>query len=88
MMTNSETKQALKELQDRFEHCGKYYKALDIAIESLTDSAPKHPGRGKWLDTIFIGRARCSVCDKYAYVERTPFCPYCGAMMEGEDNDE
>ncbi len=38
---------------------------------------------GKWLDTRNISySARCNVCGRYA-TDITPYCPNCGAKMDG-----
>ncbi len=52
-----------------------------IAIAKTIEVEPvKH---GKWLDTRNISySARCSECGRYA-TDMTPYCPYCGAKMDG-----
>lgn len=39
---------------------------------------------GRWINIRpLLTAARCSEC-KSAFAEKTNFCPYCGAKMEGE----
>lgn len=43
---------------------------------------------GKWLDTRNISySARCSECGRYA-TDITPYCPNCGAKMDGGNKDD
>ena len=39
--------------------------------------------RGKWVKNE-RGRYACNICNCEAQVIRSPFCPNCGAMMDGE----
>lgn len=70
----------------------RYDDGLDAA-EAVVDAAEtvepvKH---GHWIDTgwadYYLNKEyRCSWCDRVDYA-RSNFCPYCGAKMDGDNND-
>ena len=42
---------------------------------------------GQWINiSPLLTAARCSEC-KSAFAEKTNYCPYCGAKMEGYENE-
>lgn len=64
--------------------------AFDMAIEALQAEPVKH---GKWTvdekhtEEIYTNPVYCSVCGKDVvidYGEYAPYCPNCGAKMDGE----
>ena len=53
-------------------------------FEAITNAPEVYERSGKWLPT-YGGFSRCSYCQKVRYIrELTPYCPNCGALMEGE----
>ena len=69
-------------------------KAYDMAIEALQAEPVKH---GKWTvdekhtEEIYTNPVYCSVCGKDVvidYGEYAPYCPNCGAKMDGERSEE
>lgn len=67
------------------------YHVLSWAIKAMNAEPVKH---GKWIeedDAIITGT--CSVCGWFAIFAETdvtgmPFCPNCGAKMDGGKDDE
>lgn len=67
---------------------------IDMAIEALQAEPVK---RGKWTvdekhtEEIYTNPVYCSVCGKDVvidYGEYAPYCPNCGAKMDGERSEE
>lgn len=58
------------------------------ACQTIIRELPSvHPKTGHWIPiNPLLTAARCSEC-KSALAEKTNFCPYCGARMESEDNE-
>ena len=57
-------------------------EAYDLAIEALEKQIPKKPTRGKY------GHTECACCGWIVEsfcgdLEQYPFCPNCGARMDG-----
>lgn len=72
-------------------HDGKY---LYEAIRNMPAAQPKRI-RGRWIDDGFYGDGhsahafRCSVCGQYIIdYDVDPFCRWCGAKMNGDEEDE
>lgn len=75
----------------------KYYgtKAGNAFADMITECKAveeRKKGFWEWVDDMDY---RCSVCHKYAYgcigevlSGDYKYCPYCGAAMEGEEDDE
>lgn len=72
----------------------RYMQALaDLqAIKELPLITPQEPKTGYWISTetkgvryAFWCRYKCSLCGGLS--DRTNFCPYCGAKMDGENDD-
>lgn len=64
------------------------YDAAADAIEALQAKLPK---RGKWIGVSpMVDTVQCSVCGGQLFSAEleTPYCPYCGAEMIGEQNEE
>lgn len=64
-------------------------------VEALPSAQPERK-KGRWIfdyynNTYRRCRARCSVCGKHSGIggirsnQLKPFCPNCGAQMEGEE---
>ena len=56
-------------------------------IEALQAQLPK---RGKWVGVSpMVDTVQCSVCGGQLFSAEleTPYCPYCGAKMEVQDED-
>lgn len=58
------------------------------------DNCPLKPyeerKNGKWINTVYL--YRCSECNAVCPIyggekTKTPYCPRCGAKMEGADNE-
>lgn len=64
--------------------------AMNIVEEmSKVDAAPVVHGR--WISKSeegLYGPAYCSICDFELRIDDTPYCPMCGAKMDGERRDE
>lgn len=88
-MVDAEVIERLKTLQDRYEPCGDYHKALGIAIKRMGEPERK---TGKWEYVQYdgnpkIGNWHCSNCRVIVNsgFEGTPvfnYCPICGTKME------
>lgn len=83
--------EAISVLQDKshFDTSVYGYEAIDVAIEALQAEPVKH---GKWTvdekhtEEIYTNPVYCSVCGKDVvidYGEYAPYCPNCGAKMDG-----
>ena len=72
-----------------------YSKSNDIPIPELYDILEQMPTadvverkKGKWIkQNPFVDTEECSLCKYNIYSEEleTPFCPWCGAEMRGEE---
>ncbi len=60
-------------------------KKTDILCAPTLDVAPVKHGEWVWLGSFSF--YRCSKCYEHAE-KRTPFCPNCGAKMDGRQVDE
>ena len=58
-------------------------------IESLPAADVQLVKRGRWVECCNELDKKCSCCDKVhgTIYEREPFCPNCGARMDGDIND-
>ena len=57
---------------------------------SLLPSAQPEQKRGQWLikqDRNGSTYGECSRCHSIQYAGHTPYCPYCGADMRGEQDE-
>lgn len=66
------------------------HKALRDAIASVPTADVVKRKKGKWMHdgSKWKNRWVCSECGRKIFDEPTPFCPYCGAdMREETDND-
>ena len=53
-----------------------------LLLMNLPSAEPKH---GRWIEFSSKAIYECSLCHKYiaaTNIETDHFCPYCGAMME------
>lgn len=60
-------------------------------IEMYEDAVRKLPNRGEWISVNpMVDSVQCSVCGGQLFSAEleTPYCPYCGAKMIGEQNVE
>ena len=73
----------------------KYYIDIDIAEEYLMEGyslddvpvADVEPVRhGHWIESV-IGYVDCSECGAVSDWE-SPYCPRCGAKMDGKENEK
>lgn len=63
-------------------------KAMDVINDVL--AADVRPERhGEWLDSEspLTSSCKCSLCSCY-FESETPYCPKCGAKMDGGKNNE
>ena len=63
---------------------------IETAIRNIpaVDAAPVVHGR--WISKSeegLYGPAYCSICDFELRIDDTPYCPMCGAKMDGERRD-
>lgn len=70
--------------------CGGCGSAVEcILAEPIADVAPVVHGRWVCVNKIDpISGYRCSKCRRRVGFDLTPYCPNCGAKMDGGDNDE
>lgn len=54
------------------------------AWNKRADSPARH---GRWIPHRIAFSSMCSECKKYAAFE-TPYCPHCGARMDGGTNND
>lgn len=91
-------KDAIKELHDVYEYeyptaSGDFDEYANHDVPNVLRNIPtadvqpvKH---GRWVECCNELDKKCSCCDKVhgTIYEREPFCPNCGARMDGEQND-
>ena len=81
-------------LKDSVFECEEWWENADVWIVSkLIDSVPiiHEFKEGKWLETHYTNKKRCSVCDRICFIAIYPwffgeahYCPSCGAKMKEE----
>ena len=71
-----------------------YNMGIDEADDAIR-GLPSAERRGRWIRTEEDGYCSICNCDMPMYKEdwewrylETPYCPNCGAKMEGKDHDE
>lgn len=89
-MTKEEAITKINKLRNEYneqyiDYCG-INEAVNMAIEALK-ADPKH-GRWEYTDYGGVGNWHCSVCHNIVVGAkgaslRTPYCPNCGARMDG-----
>lgn len=71
-------------------------KILEI-IKEFPSADVKEVKRGGWVEDFMVGEGvyRCTNCDeKFVTLEGTPYdnrlfyCPFCGAKMDGKENED
>lgn len=79
LISRQEVLNKLNELDQQELYLPCYFK------EHIIDEVPNvEPKLGRWISIKpLLTAARCSEC-KRAFVEKTNYCPNCGAKMEGE----
>ena len=80
-MTKSEAAkicQSIKFILENSDYTEAVEEALNVAIEALE----QEPKRGKWIEIDEY--SECSCCGAES-CGATPFCPYCGARMESDE---
>lgn len=81
--------QALRAVRDAVDAKDEAIDAIEMYIDALTvlDVAPVVHGEWVWQEDTLV----CSICQRPAptegeYVQvETPYCPQCGARMDGEE---
>lgn len=73
--------------------CGMDYKAVPVeAIEAAPAMDAEPMRHGRWIRVAayndgVLNTAKCSLCNTYQAISNWDFydyCPFCGAMMDGE----
>lgn len=68
---------------------GEVRKALEGWLDLTPETAAEPVRHGHWIDGVYN---RCSICGKEMYptwdFTKTPYCPYCGAKMDGEAKND
>lgn len=54
---------------------------LEYEIDTMPTADVEEVKHGEWKECGFMN-LQCSICHKYN-VEKSRFCPYCGAKMDG-----
>lgn len=75
--------------QRRWKEAEEYQRIIDRLI-SFASAQPERK-TGHWLvkqDHNGSTYGECSQCHGIQYAGHTPYCPYCGARMEGGDRNE
>ena len=63
-----------------------WHPHIDFITQALVQVPSVSTKRGKWIwDEQILGLV-CSECKELG-VERSNFCPYCGAQMKGADDE-
>lgn len=63
-----------------------YADAMDL-IDAIP-VADVHPvKRGKWMPHKITASSKCSECRR-VFADETPYCPNCGARMDGDAENE
>lgn len=85
-MTNEEAIKRLKEVQAEFNENWVDYGGINQAFEKAYKALEERPTTGEWVEDS--GNIACSHCHTIWLYRRTDFCPYCGADMRKEaEND-
>ena len=82
MIENAELKKENARLEEG------YQKSLGvIAATDCVECKDKSVKHGRWLPHKITASSICSLC-KRVFADETPYCPNCGAKMDGgADND-
>ena len=68
---------------------------IDLDLELKQIATASEPKRGRWIEEGLVDGnqnryCRCSECgkgDTQAISQRVPYCWWCGAKMDGEENE-
>ena len=76
--------------EDAIEVVKKWFEVIrlnpDILIDSIISIPSADRPQGEWIDDGFAHR--CSICGKQGVgIEYYNYCPNCGAMMKGADDE-
>lgn len=65
-----------------------YYSRIFDIIDTAPAADVQEVKRGKWTHDEF-DMLCCSECkEELEFEETTPYCPYCGAKMDGKDGEK
>ena len=68
-----------------------FIKAVEMVVEDTPTIDAEPVRRGRWIDDMYFDEpvTRCTWCNhgfaKGHKAERFPYCPNCGAKMDGEN---
>ncbi len=64
------------------------HSSIQRIIDSIPadDVRPKRHGHWEYSKNIYVHSCKCSACQSYFETD-TPYCPKCGAKMDGKDGD-
>lgn len=84
---------AIDKLKAQLSNLKKRNAELHAELEKWVSAAEKagEPKRGKWIGVSpMVDTVQCSICGGQLFSAEleTPYCPYCGAEMIGEQNVE
>lgn len=88
MTTKEKILEEIKDINYAYNDCSKY-ATIKFLLDEMEEE--RKTGYWEWVDDMDY---RCSVCHTYAYgclgevlEGHYKYCPYCGAEMKGEEND-
>lgn len=66
-------------------------KTLDVSIDWLLGAEKAEPKRGRWIEersgkVLDLVKYHCSECGRWQTWSNFPYCPNCGARMDGGEN--
>lgn len=78
------------EVLEHSEYTGNFNLVVPVRFIKAMKAAEVQPARhGRWVECCNELDKKCSCCDKVhgTIYEREPFCPNCGARMDGDTNE-
>lgn len=79
--------EALQEVSEHYTEKGiEWHPHVDFMVWAIKE-LPSAERKGKWLYHESIDAFECSVCGRQMVRNIFYYCPWCGAIMRGEEND-